>query len=87
MRKPITILHLNDAAAEWIDNQAARRGVDEETLVIQLIQNGIDLERQKALSHSRQDLDALAGTWTEEDAAEFESATAGFRQVDPDLWR
>ena len=32
------------------------------------------------------DLDGLAGTWTEEEAAEFETATEGFRQVEPDLW-
>ena len=86
MNKPITIRHLDDAATEWIGEQAAQRGVDEETLVIQLIHRGMDLE-QKAQLPPHFDLDALAGTWTEEEAAEFETATEGFRQVDPDLWR
>ena len=33
------------------------------------------------------DLDALAGTWTAADAAEFERATAGFGEIDAALWR
>jgi len=33
------------------------------------------------------DLDSLAGTWSEEDAAEFASATSDFEQVDQQLWR
>jgi hypothetical protein len=33
------------------------------------------------------DLDALAGTWSAADAAEFERATAGFDEIDPSLWR
>lgn len=86
MSRPITIHHLDDAATEWIGEQAARRGVDEETFVIQLIHRGMDVE-QKQQHPPYHDLDALAGTWTEEEAAEFETATEGFRQVDPDLWR
>jgi hypothetical protein len=33
------------------------------------------------------DLDALAGTWTAADAAEFERATADFDEIDTALWR
>ncbi|HEY0554370.1 MAG TPA: hypothetical protein VGG20_08880 [Thermoanaerobaculia bacterium] len=33
------------------------------------------------------DLDFFAGTWSEDDAAEFEKATEYLRQVDEDLWR
>ncbi len=33
------------------------------------------------------DLDALAGTWSTADAAEFERATAGFGEIDAALWR
>jgi hypothetical protein len=86
MNKAITIRHLDDDAYEWIGEQAAHRGLDEETLVIQLIQRGIDLEQKKNKLTPHHDLDALAGTWTEEEAAEFEDATEGFRRVDPDPW-
>jgi hypothetical protein len=33
------------------------------------------------------DLDALAGTWTAEEASEFLKALADFEQVDQELWR
>ena len=33
------------------------------------------------------DLDHLAGTWSREEAAEFERNTAVFEQVDEDLWK
>lgn len=32
------------------------------------------------------DLDHLAGTWSEEEAAAFEAALAEQRRVDPELW-
>jgi hypothetical protein len=32
------------------------------------------------------DLDALAGTWSAEDAMEFERALTEQRQIDPDTW-
>lgn len=86
MNEPITISHLDDAIAEWIEEQASQRGIDRETIVVQLIHKGIDLE-QKAQLPNYHDLDSLAGTWSEEDAAEFDRATASFRQVDEELWR
>lgn len=33
------------------------------------------------------DLDHLAGTWNEREAAEFEQAIAGFEAVDENLWK
>jgi len=32
------------------------------------------------------DLDHLAGTWTDEEAASFDAALAEQRRVDPELW-
>jgi len=33
------------------------------------------------------DLDHLAGTWSDEEAAEFDAALAEQRKIDPELWR
>jgi hypothetical protein len=33
------------------------------------------------------DLDALAGTWTAEDASAFDAATAKSRKIDAELWQ
>lgn len=32
------------------------------------------------------DLDHLAGTWSDEEAAEFDAALAEQRKIDPELW-
>jgi len=34
----------------------------------------------------KRDLSDLGGTWTQEQAAEFERATAVFETIDPDVW-
>lgn len=49
----------------------------------QLIQRGIDLEQKKAALPKYHDLDALAGTWSEQEAAEFDRTTASIRRA---LW-
>jgi hypothetical protein len=87
VNEPITIHHLDDASADWIEEQASQRGIEKEQIVLQLIHQGIDLEQKKSRLPQYHDLDALAGTWSEEDAAEFDQATERFRQVDEELWR
>jgi hypothetical protein len=83
----ITIHHLDDATADWIEDQAAQRGVDKETILLELIRRGLDLEQEKSELPRYHDLDSLAGTWSEEEAAAFDRATASLRQVDEELWR
>ena len=46
-----------------------------------------DLEEKKAQLPIHHDLDFLAGTWSEEDAAEFDNSTEAFRRVDEELWQ
>lgn len=87
MSAPITIQNMDEATAKWIDEEAQRRGVSRETLVVELIHKGIDLKRQESLPQTYHDLDALAGTWSDEEAEEFLNAIADFEQVDEKLWR
>jgi hypothetical protein len=42
-------------------------------------------KRKRDIIHH--DLDHLAGTWSDLDAAEFEQATAVFAKVDEDMWK
>ena len=45
---------------------------------------GIEKKKRTAVCD---DLDHLAGTWSAQDADEFESATAVFEKVDEDMWK
>lgn len=83
----ITIDNLDDATARWIEKEAERRGTDKETLALLLIRKGIEREGEHTSPRSHEDLDSLAGTWTEEQAAEFMNAVSFFDQVDEKLWQ
>jgi len=47
---------------------------------------GIAVEQQMAQPQRFHDLDALAGTWSDAEAAEFQRATDDFSRIDPTLW-
>jgi hypothetical protein len=42
---------------------------------------------QKAAGQYHDDLDHLAGTWSDEEAAEFDAALAEQRKIEPELWK
>ena len=87
MSAPITVQNLDETTARWIEEEARRRGVSAETVVLELIHKGINLERQHAHLETHHDLDSLAGTWSAEEADEFLKAIADFEQMDEKLWR
>jgi hypothetical protein len=86
MSAPITIQNLDETTARWIEEEAQRRGVSAETVVLELIRKGIKVE-QHPRPENHHDLDSLAGTWSAEEADEFLKAIADFEQVDERLWR
>lgn len=76
MGQPLTITELDRTAAEWIEQEAQRTGLPVEAVAHQLIYRGLEVERQKARQQRHHDLDALAGTWSTEEADEFRHAIA-----------
>ena len=56
------------------------------TVMLRILKESLGLERKKR-SVLYDDLDCLAGTWSAQDAAEFEWATAVFESVDKDIWK
>ncbi len=87
MAGSLTIDELDDATLEWIDQEAQRSGVPVAAVVRHLIHQGMVVERKNEQCKEYHDLDALAGTWTAEDEAEFLRAVEDFDQVDPALWQ
>jgi DNA polymerase III delta subunit len=87
MSEPLTITQLDQAATEWIEQEAQRSGMPIEAVARQLIYRGLEVERQLARQQRYHDLDALAGTWDAEEADEFHNAIADLNQIDPTLWQ
>jgi hypothetical protein len=86
MPQSITIPEVDDSTASWLVAEAGRQGVSVETVAGQLLQRGLEWERRRAELPAYHDLDALAGTWSKEDAAAFVQAVANSEHVDPSLW-
>jgi plasmid stability protein len=86
MMADLTIRGLDEATTEQLRLEATRRGSSMNAVVKDLLRNGLGLARPSP-QRRHSDLDDLAGTWSDEDAREFEQAVALFEQVDPELWR
>jgi hypothetical protein len=87
MAKSITVQNIDDITAEWIEKKARNFGVTAETIVIRLIHKGIESDRKTAGFQIYSDLDDLAGTWNEEETAEFLDAVKDFSQIEYNLWK
>ena len=87
MREPLTITQLDHTVTEWIEQEAQRTGMPIEAVARRLIYRGLEVERQQARQQRYHDLDALAGTWSAEEADEFRNAIADLNQIDPTLWQ
>jgi hypothetical protein len=59
--------------------EAKRRGLSPEALAEALIQQSLKGQQFHELDH-------LAGTWSEEEAKDFEKNTAAFEAVDEKFW-
>jgi hypothetical protein len=86
MEQHLTIANLNQTASDWITKESQRTGMSVEDVVRHLIYQGIHQERQKIRRQIHHDLDALAGTWSSEDADAFRQATTDMNRIDPSMW-
>ncbi|MEO5343429.1 MAG: hypothetical protein H7842_08860 [Gammaproteobacteria bacterium SHHR-1] len=79
----LSVRGLQTETLDALKTQAGREGKSLNAMVVQLLQNAVG-GKPKPCPHT--DLDALAGTWSSQDAADFTHATAAFRAIDADLW-
>jgi hypothetical protein len=77
----ISVRGLDETQLRNLKAQARRQGVSLNRLVLQRI-----TEAEPGSNQSRADLDALAGTWTQEEAEAFGAAIAPLEQIDSGLW-
>lgn len=89
MSRTITIRNLPADLETRIEEMAREEGVSLAQTVIRLLMRATGLSppgRRDGKPTRYHDLDELAGTWSAEDAAEFERALAAQRGIDPDVW-
>ena len=84
--KAITLRNLAPELAEAVRKEAERKRTSVNKAVISLLKRKAE-GHKTAKKRQYDDLDALAGTWTKKEAAEFDKALAAQRTVDPKLWK
>jgi hypothetical protein len=80
----LTLRGIDPQLRAALDAEAARLGISLNALILQLLRGSLGLGSDQQLAH---DLDALAGSWSREDAEEFLAAVRDFEEVDPSLWQ
>jgi hypothetical protein len=80
----IVISGLDETVTLFLTREAEKRQMSLEDYAKLLIESQVSASSNNPIST---DLDALAGTWSNEDADEFERNTNAFRQVDTALWK
>lgn len=82
----MSIRGLNDQALTRLKSQAKQEGSSLNSLVLRLLQDAGNSIQPSALKKF-DDLNALAGTWSDEETQAFERNTAAFAEVDAALWK
>jgi hypothetical protein len=82
----MSIHGLDDQTLVQLKHQATQEGSSLNNLVLRLLQ-GTKAPVQTPTFQKFDDLNALAGTWSDEDAAAFARHTAVFSEIDIAQWR
>jgi hypothetical protein len=86
--KAITLRSVPPRVAKAIRKEAAAKGLSINKTVISLLEGRTTAkERKKGRKTLHRELDSLAGSWSEKEAADFDKALAVQRTIDPDLWK
>ncbi len=89
MPHQLTIRYDDDVAQE-IEDLARRKGLSRNQAVLQLLRRGAGIEdefQDHDVDVIGSSLDWFVGSWSEEEAREFDEAVAAFEEIDEELWK
>lgn len=82
----MTLRGIDDTIANSLKEMARREKTSVNAVMLRIIRESLGLDKKQRQT-VYDDLDHLAGTWSAQDAAEFESATAAFENIDEAMWK
>jgi len=85
--KAITLRNLPPEITKAIQHRAKQSKTSVNKAVIGLLEESVGKKPGKKEKVRYHDLDHLAGTWSKEEAEEFEKLITEQRTIDPDLWK
>lgn len=83
----IELTNVDNVIFERLSFEAEKQGIDLKTLILTLIRKSLGLEKINDKNEDYHDLDYLSGTWTDQDAKDFNVHSLGFEAIDKDLWK
>ena len=83
----IGIRGIDEKAVLRLKKQAQQEGSSLNSLVVRVLETAAGVRTAAKGSPHFDDLDALQGTWSTQDARDFERATGEFSLVDATLWK
>lgn len=84
--KAITLRNLPPELSRYLEDEAAATDSSLNKTVIRLLLLATGLGERSRAKTRFHDLDDLAGTWTEEEARDFDACLAEQRRIDPEVW-
>ena len=84
--KAITVRDMPPALEEAVLKRAQREGMSLNRTVILMLEeaSGLSEDQKPKLNH---DFDKFAGTWTAEEADDFDRRVAHFEEIDWEMWK
>ena len=86
-RQAVTLRNLPPDLDRLVERRAREKHLSLNKAVISLLEEAAGVRESRGKRRVYHDLDALAGRWTAEEAAEFEALLADQRAVDEEVWR
>ncbi len=84
--KAITLRNIPPNLSRRIERRAKEKGSSLNKTVIQVLEDALGASKKRTVQ-LHHDLDHLAGSWSEDEAAEFDEDLAAQRRIDPELWQ
>ena len=85
--KAITLRDIPPELARLIRRKAEQEKMSLNKTVVRLLEECTGRQRKKKEMPLYDDLDSLAGVWTQTEARDFEQALEKQRAIDPNLWK
>lgn len=82
----MTLRGIDEQIARALKERAQKENTSVNTIMLKILKESLGMEKKKR-TIQYDDLDYLASSWSDQDAAEFEQATAPFEAVDEDMWK
>lgn len=82
----ITLRGVDETTAKILKERAKKDGISVNAVLLKTLRQSLGLEKKKR-NAIHNDLDHLAGTWSETDFTKFQKRIADFESVDDKLWK